>query len=313
MLLLFSAPWCSHCHHLENEVRNEPGAVAALEANFVPVKINCDYYPNTVKQYGVSGLPTTVILAPTARGEVLAVIPDDMTAKEYLSRLDKVATDAKRRDANGFTQIHASPPIGSPAVLGQPTLSPPAPPANSVAAVPIPSVADAPRPGTSPAPTNVPAPGTMLAMATGPGLPGGHPVDPLKPAENVKVAGNPPFALDGFCPVQLAENGRWQPGKKAWGFIHRGRTYLFAGPEEQSRFKADPDRYAPVSSGDDVVLLLEQGRSAPGYREHGVQFEGHIYLFSSEGTLEKFRSNPHYYADRALQALHSPAQSAGTR
>ena len=153
----------------------------------------------------------------------------------------------------------------------------------------------------------------MVAMATGPGCPAVVRSDPQKPAENIKPPANPPFGLDGFCPVQLVENSRWQPGKKAWGAIHRGRTYLFAGAEERRRFLADPDRYAPVSSGDDVVLLLEQGRSVSGYREHGLQFDGHVYLFADEGTLEKFRSNPRYYADRALQAMRPAAQTAAVR
>ena len=99
VLVLFSAPWCTACHHLENDIRNQPGAAAALEANFVPVKINFDYYPNTAKQYGVTRLPTTVILAPNAQGEVLAVIPEYMPVDQYLSKLNKVAADAKRRDA----------------------------------------------------------------------------------------------------------------------------------------------------------------------------------------------------------------------
>ncbi|MGA2259151.1 MAG: thioredoxin family protein, partial [Thermoguttaceae bacterium] len=40
VLVLFAAPWCTPCHHLENDIRNQPGAATALEANFVPVKIN---------------------------------------------------------------------------------------------------------------------------------------------------------------------------------------------------------------------------------------------------------------------------------
>ena len=113
VLVLFSAPWCTACHHLENDIRNQPGAAAALEANFVPVKINYDYYPNTAKQYGVTRLPTTVILAPNARGEVLAVIPEYMPVDQYLSTLNKVAADAKRRQAGVFAQIQASPPVGT--------------------------------------------------------------------------------------------------------------------------------------------------------------------------------------------------------
>ena len=94
---------------MENDLRNQPGAVAALEANFVPVKINYDYYPNTAKQYGVTRLPTTVILAPNARGEVLAVIPEYMPVGQYLSTLNKVAADAKRRQAGVFAQIPGQP------------------------------------------------------------------------------------------------------------------------------------------------------------------------------------------------------------
>jgi YHS domain-containing protein len=119
--------------------------------------------------------------------------------------------------------------------------------------------------------------------------------------------------MDGYCPVQLIEGGRWQKGNAAWGIIHRGRIYLFSGPEAQRRFQADPDRYAPVNSGNDVVFTLELGRMVPGFREHGAQFDGHVYLFANEATLEKFRSNPRYYAERALQAIRPAARTAALR
>ena len=61
-----------------------------------------------------------------------------------------------------------------------------------------------------------------------------------------------------------------------------------------------------------MVLLLEQGRSVSGCREHGLQFDGHVYLFANEATLAKFRSNPQYYAERALQALRPAAQPSQT-
>jgi len=332
VLVLFSAPWCTPCHHLENEIRNQPGAVAALEANFVPVKINFDYYPNTAKQYGVTLLPTTVILAPTARGEVLAVFPEYMPADQYLSKLNKLAAETKRRDAGVFTQIQATPPVGSPAAFGQPPNPGLAPPANSALpaqalATPRPAIGPSLNPPAVAAPPSVSGPGVAgatpllnsppanptVAIATGPGLAGNGAMNLQKPAEIGKPHAIPLFGLDGFCPVQLVEYARWEPGKRAWGFIHRGRTYLFAGPEEQRRFQANPDRYAPVSSGDDVVLLLEQGRSVSGHREHGLQFDGHVYLFASEATLDKFRSNPHYYADRALQAIRSTPQTTSVR
>jgi len=147
-------------------------------------------------------------------------------------------------------------------------------------------------------------------MAAGAGL-AGRPLDPPKQAAGIKPA-SLLFALDGFCPVQLLEKDRWQPGQRAWGAIHRGRTYLFAGPDEQRRFLADPDRYAPVSSGNDVVLLLDQGRMVSGDRNHGLRFDGHVYLFADEATLARFQNNPQFYADRVLQTQRPPAQPSQT-
>jgi len=135
-----------------------------------------------------------------------------------------------------------------------------------------------------------------------PNIPSGVP-----PASSPTPPGNPPLGLDGYCPVTLCEQQRWAPGNPRWGAIHRGRTYLFAGPEEQRRFFADPDRYAPVISGNDIVLATEQGRVVPGMREHGVFYQGRVYLFSEEGTLEKFSRNPAAYAAQALAALRGGA------
>jgi YHS domain-containing protein len=111
---------------------------------------------------------------------------------------------------------------------------------------------------------------------------------------------NQPLGLDGFCPTTLTEKVQWTPGDRRWGAIHRGRTYLFAGPEEQRRFFADPDRYAPAISGNDVVLAIDQGKPVPGMREHGVFYNNRIYLFSNEATLEKFAKNPSLYINPAM-------------
>ena len=52
VLLFFTANWCPNCHRLENDLRNQPGAVTAMEANFVPVKLNYDYF----KEHGRSSM-----------------------------------------------------------------------------------------------------------------------------------------------------------------------------------------------------------------------------------------------------------------
>ena len=100
-------------------------------------------------------------------------------------------------------------------------------------------------------------------------------------------------------------------GDRRWGAIHRGRTYLFSGPEEQRRFFSDPDRYSPAVSGNDIILATEQGQAVPGMREHGVFFGNRIYLFSSEATLERFAKNPNQYANQAMAAAR-PGAYTGT-
>jgi YHS domain-containing protein/thioredoxin-related protein len=309
VLVFFCAGYCAPCHRLENELRNQPGAVTAMEAKFVPVKISSEYYPNTAKQYGVTRIPTTVILAPN--GNVLASFAEYMPPDQYLANLNKIAADSKHPVA--FAQIPASPQVGNSAGPG------PSPAAGSMPPVAQPAAQPAAQPGSGAqiggniGPPGLQPGGPVAGAAAAPvAQPHAVPSESQSPPDGMGARPNPLLGLDGFCPVQLVENSQWQPGKRAWGAVHRGRTYLFSGLEERNRFLANPDRYAPVSSGDDVVLLLDQGHSVPGHREHGLQFEGHVYLFASEVTLERFHSNPHYYADRALQAIRSTAQAAVT-
>ncbi len=131
---------------------------------------------------------------------------------------------------------------------------------------------------------------------------------PNQPAPAV----NQPLGLDGYSPVALCEKQQWVPGDSRWGAIHRGRTYLFATPDEQRRFFSDPDRYAPVGSGNDVVLAAEQGQAVPGKREHGVFYGNRIFLFSSEESLAKFTRKPDVYASQVLNAARS-GSTAGSQ
>jgi len=111
-----------------------------------------------------------------------------------------------------------------------------------------------------------------------------------------------PLGLEGYCPVTVVERGSWVEGRPQWGARHRGRTYLFAGPEQQRAFLADPDRYAPALSGDDPVLAFEGGRSEPGRRAFGVTYQSRMYLFTSPETRAAFTADPDRYTARTMIA-----------
>jgi protein disulfide-isomerase len=181
-------------------------------------------------------------------------------------------------------------------------VNPPAAPATPPAENVNPSVASAPpavQPPVAPAATS-PAPGatTAGAAAVGASMP---PAQPLVSQAELP-AGSPPLAMEGYCPVQLKEHKRWVAGDKRWGAIHRGRTYLFIGPQEQQKFLTSPDAFAPVMSGNDPVAALDGGQYLPGRREFGVFYEDRVFLFAGEESLRRFYLNPNRYAAEVVQA-----------
>ena len=382
---------------MESEVFNQPGLGAALLANYVPVKINADMMPSTATKYGITGLPTDIIITP--QGQVVDMMRGQIEATQYLARLNQIAS-ARHQNAGQTAQVPANvparpaadrPTAEQPVASNQSTasnslsddryadyyrrnpgnqpISSPAMPA-SEPSQPIPASVSPPygqqEPGTGPElsgpslvqspaisaqqvrniapppvvnmplanvpPANLPsAIAAQQAMANPPqpsaantaqqSSPGFNPSTPplantsqqAAPISSPAVqppAANPPLCLDGFCPVTLAEKQQWVQGDRRYGAIHRGRTYLFTGSEEQRRFFTDPDRYAPIISGNDIVQVMEKGQAVPGMREHGVVYNGHIFLFADEATLAKFSKNPAYYANQALEAIQASNRTA---
>ncbi len=125
--------------------------------------------------------------------------------------------------------------------------------------------------------------------------------------------GSMPLGLEGYCPVTLAQKGVWTEGRPQYGARHRGRTYLFAGPEQQQAFLSDPDRYSPALSGDDPVLAFESGKTAPGQRRYGVTYQSRMYLFSTPETRATFSANPERYTTRVKLAEQPAPAAPGTR
>ena len=161
-----------------------------------------------------------------------------------------------------------------------------------------------PNRGNPPVPPMVtPTVPPMAPPATPPNS-GRGPIDPdAVNSSQILPAAQAPIALDGFCPVTLTESRAWKKGDPRWGVEHEGRIYLFTGPAEKQRFFDNPNQYSPVLSGMDVVLYMDRGEQRPGTREHGVFFEGRVYLFSSEESLQQFTGKPHQYASGIARGL----------
>lgn len=168
----------------------------------------------------------------------------------------------------------------------------------------------APAPPRTAPPTMPPArPATPVADAVTAAVAPPSQPEPVTPDPH----GSMPLGLEGYCPVTLADRGVWTEGRAQWGVRHRGRTYLFAGPEQQQAFLATPDRYAPALSGDDPVVVVDQRRSTPGRRAYGVTYQSRMYLFSSPETRAQFAANPERYTGSVMLAERPAPPTDATR
>jgi YHS domain-containing protein len=149
-------------------------------------------------------------------------------------------------------------------------------------------------------PPATPAPGSVIAATP-------------QPAAAPDPYGSMPLGLEGYCPVSLIDKGTWVEGRAQWGARHRGRTYLFAGDEQQRAFLAAPDRYAPALSGDDPVLACDSGKQVAGQRRFGVTYQSRTYLFSSPETRTAFAANPQRYTTRVIIAERPAASDTVVR
>ncbi len=104
-----------------------------------------------------------------------------------------------------------------------------------------------------------------------------------------------PKALGGFCPVELSNHEQWVPGDKTFTTTYQGRTYVFAGRQQQQAFLEDPSRFAPRCAGFDPVLLVEAQRQVEGKTDYCVTYEDRLYMFSSGATLARFQEQPQRY------------------
>jgi YHS domain-containing protein/thiol-disulfide isomerase/thioredoxin len=200
---------CVPCRALESNVFSQPGFGSALEAKYVPVKLNANEYPAIAQGFGITRVPTDVILTPD--GQVLSSAISPATPSAYLSAVNQVANQYASQSGRAYQNAVAAapmPPVLNSAYaslqIGQPQLPAPTTTAPSGPSIPLANAAQSIAPANDrysipgpPAGINPPAnvPNTYAAagpsMAPAASAPVPQPSQSANPYANAYV-GSPP-------------------------------------------------------------------------------------------------------------------------
>ncbi|QDU75119.1 Thiol:disulfide interchange protein DsbD [Bremerella volcania] len=336
VLIHFYADNCPPCRRLEANVFSQASFAQAVEQNYIPIKINASDQPAIAKEFGVDRWPQDVVIAPSGQVVYRMISPQDQDRytgilAQVSAKLNPSASPAgpgagmiaQAANTTPVTpqQVAPSQPQGSryssftsnPApqqtAPSQPTqqVAPQQPSTSRFASMgPSPSeVMPTQAPNQSQFSSNAPpqnvAPSQPPMQQFAQQQPAAAPSSPAPQPEPQQ----PKFAMDGYCPVTLVEQMKWQKGDPRWGAQHQGQIYLFSSQNEQQKFLANPNQYSPVMSGIDPVAYLGNGKVVPGDRRFGLTYRGTLYLFSSEESLQTFWNDPQRYSSMVQQAMAS--------
>ena len=93
VFLHFYAEWCSACKTMADNTFKDPGVIASLNKNFIPIRVDVDRQGQTSALYRVKALPDTWFIAENTDiiGHQLGYIPPQQLKKILKSLLDDAA------------------------------------------------------------------------------------------------------------------------------------------------------------------------------------------------------------------------------
>src|SRR5262249_11003425 len=85
ILVHFWSKSCPACVRLERDVFSQAQVQQEIQTNFVPVKLNADEWPTTVKFYGIDRLPSDLLITPS--GKIVGRMTSPQKPDDYLREL----------------------------------------------------------------------------------------------------------------------------------------------------------------------------------------------------------------------------------
>ncbi len=102
----------------------------------------------------------------------------------------------------------------------------------------------------------------------------------------------------GYDTVSYFEAGRATKGSSDYTTEFQGATWRFANAENLARFKANPERFAPVYGGY-CAWAVAQGYLAKGDPQHWTIRNDRLYLNYSQSIQNRWLKNPDGFIQQA--------------
>jgi thiol-disulfide isomerase/thioredoxin/YHS domain-containing protein len=296
---------CPPCRSMDVEVFPNRQVVADMNRFFVPVKVDSTLNPQLVKQFDVRAIPADVVLKPN--GEFVHRRQGGISAERFSVYLNYINEEAGPKNIAAVRETlpvqtlepRSAAPNTATNIWNVAAVSAPADPK---VAAPVPPVAV-----ITPAPQNLeersnPVRTGSSEVATLPKNPlaplnEGQPVSDSLDVSTVEV----PLALDGFCPVTLSTQERWQVGNPLFYGMYQGQIYRCVDEAALVAFSKEPAKYAPAAMGEDIVQMVNRNKKIVGQRKFGAWFQDRVYLFSTQESLDAFAAKPEFYSEIALK------------
>ncbi|MEX0612129.1 MAG: thioredoxin family protein [Pirellulales bacterium] len=315
VLIHFWTPSCGPCVTLDQNVFNQPGVAGAIEAQFVPVKLNANDNVAIAQGYGITRVPTDVIVA--ADGQLVGKLISPSTPAAYVAEVTQIASEHSSKLGSPFARTVQAPP-NPPQINAayanltlapntQPAIAQPTAGANSTAVsanaatTSVNSAAAGPQ-SAERAPV---APLTTANQYTAPPAinftqqPGLPPASPLASPPVGPLPGqvaNPhvpsPPAISTWLPPSADASAQSVPAPQA--------SATAAGPATVPDPKLLPPGAPPLGfDGYCPVSMRNQWKWVPGDPRWGIVHRGRTYWFASQTEQQQFWTDP----DRFSPAL----------
>jgi thiol-disulfide isomerase/thioredoxin len=109
VLVHFWTPTCGPCLALEQHVFNQAGVASAIEGQFVPVKLNADENSATAQWFGITRVPTDVVVTPD--GEIVGKLVSPPTPGAYIAETTGLATKYATRLGQTYAKAAGMAPV----------------------------------------------------------------------------------------------------------------------------------------------------------------------------------------------------------